>query len=149
MPPQPPTTTALTPGAQRRITRIDAATGELVVEHVPVFTKKQVQQVIAITAATPYTSPDDELAIEMGLPPSPFYGKTLLEVMVMKQMQRAAQSGEGEEVDRVLDRIIGKPTQHSESVVTRTSYEDRLKAIRAAMAPAAGETRIVEAEVQR
>lgn len=93
------------------------------------FTKAQVSDIAMAAASQPYVTADDELAIELGLPPSRFYGMTNLEVMLLKQAENAARTGDGQEVDRILDRLIGKPLAKSENLNISDTYEKALERI--------------------
>lgn len=113
---------------KRRLVSFDPATGMPVVQTVPMLTKVQVHDVIAAAAASPYEDP-------LGLEPQ-YAGWTNLEVMVDKRVRAAAHSGDDQLVESILDRLIGKPKQSSESVVTKLTYEDTLKEIaRQAVSP--------------
>ncbi len=101
--------------------------GAPVLADVPMFTRAQVSELALAAASQPYIDENDELAIELGLPPSRFYGKSNLEVMLIKQAENSAKTGEG--VDAILDRLIGKPKQSVESVKVSVSYEDWLKEV--------------------
>ena len=109
----------------RRIVAWDPDTGQPVVQNVPMFTRAQISEIALAAASQPYVDPDDEIKIELGLAPSRFFGRSNLEVMLVKQAEGAAKTGEG--VDSILDRLIGKPKQSLESVKVSMSYEDWLK----------------------
>lgn len=137
-----------TPGAglvpvQRQVPGWDKK-GNPILLTVPVLTKTQVVDMVVAAVARPYFDPDDELAVEMGLPPSRFYGHTNMEVMLMKLAEAAAQTGDRGDVDALLDRILGKPKQTSETVKTTMTYEERLREI--ARQDVAGATPIINAE---
>ncbi len=55
-----------------------------------------------------------------------YAGMTCAEVQIRKSVQHAARTGEGEVV---LDRLIGKPRQVSETTKLVLTYEDTLKEI--------------------
>lgn len=112
---------------QRRIVEFDAATGLPVLKIAPVFTKKQVVEVLNRAIAMPYEDP-------LGLEPQ-FAGMTVLEVMMIKRAQRAALTGDDREVESILDRLLGKPETSSKSVSVSASYEDYLKEVDRKAAP--------------
>lgn len=100
--------------------------------------------------AEAYSEPDDALAIELGLPPSEFYGRTLLEVMLIRRARGAARLAalEPERVDAILDRELGKPKTTSENHNINESYEHALGRIRAQEPPAAAPASVpVDAEL--
>ena len=127
--PSQPNSTGVGPAAvNRRLVVFDPATGLPVVKTIAQFTKTQIADLAMAVAGLPYTTPEDELAVELGLPPSRFYGMTNLEVMLIRRQERAAQTGDRDEVEAVLDRLIGKPLAKSESARVNVSYEDFLRA---------------------
>lgn len=128
----------LVPVTQRLVTW--DAQGNPLVKNVAVFTKAQVSEVAMAAASQLYVDPNDELAIELGIPPSEFYGMTNLEVMLIKQARWAAESGETDVIEKVLDRLIGRPKQSSESHHVHETYEEALKRIGG---------KVVDAEVVR
>ena len=146
----PLTPNALVP-VQRRLTGWDER-GQPVVYSAPMLTKSQIADIVTAAVSQPYEEEGDALAIEMGLPPSKFYGRTNIEVMLIRLAEHAARTGDKDEVEDFLDRLLGKPKQTSEVVKTTLTYEDRLKEIAARRAAAAKSTvptspQIVEAEV--
>lgn len=112
----------------RRIVVFDAVSGRPVVQNVPMLTKAQVAEIALAAASQLYVDPNDESALELGLPPSEFYGMTNLEVMLIKQARNAALTGDSDMVEKILDRLIGKPKQTSEIAKTVT-YEGYLTQI--------------------
>lgn len=118
------------------------------VKEVPLVTAALVKDIQKAALAELYSEPDDELAIELGLPPSEFYGRPLIEVMLIRQARRAARTGDKDEVEAIRDRLEGKPKTTSENHNITESYEDALtrigknEAARRAAAPV-----IVDAEV--
>lgn len=112
----------------RRIVSWDAD-GNPVVQNVPMLTKSQIIDIVAAAVSQPYSSPDDELAVELGLPPSEFHGATLMEVMLVKAAREAAETGDPDMVEKLLDRLLGKPKQTSEVLKTVATYEERLREI--------------------
>lgn len=118
--------------------------GNPMVQTQRVFTKAQVSEIAMAAASQLYVDPNDELAVALGLPPSRFYGKTNLEVMLIKQAEYAAASGERDYVNDVLDRLIGKPVAKSESHSITETYDQALQRIAKA---AAAKAKIVDAEI--
>ena len=110
----------------RRIVTWDAL-GNPVVRDVPMLTRALVSEIAMAAASMPYVDPDDELAISMGLSPSEFYGKTNLEVMLVKRTREAARTGDTDQVEKILDRLVGKPKAVSETHSVTESYEGFLK----------------------
>lgn len=131
--------------AQRRLVVFE--NGVPVVTTEAYIPKAKIQQMAVQALSLPYTDDNDELAIEMGLPPSEFYGRPLIEVMLIKRTRAAARTGDDEKIERTLDRALGKAKTSSENVNLNGSYEDFLKAAAALLADKKGEPRPVEAEV--
>lgn len=135
----------------RRITQWE--NGVPVVRDVPMLTKSQIVDTIAAVVSLPYYDPQDDLAVEMGLKPSRFWGMTNAEAMITRLVESAAKSGDKDEVEKILDRLLGKPKQTSETIKTTLTYEDRLKEIAARRALAATPAKdgasppVVEAEI--
>ena len=118
----------LPPGAvSRRLVVFEM--GVPVVKEVAIITAPLVKEIQAAALAEPYAEPDDLLAVELGLPPSEFYGRPLIEVMLIKQARRAAATGESDLVEAIRDRMEGKPKTTSENHNISESYEDALKRI--------------------
>lgn len=124
------------PVVLRRLVTIDPQTGGPVVTTAPYIPKAKIQTLALQALSLPYTSPEDELAIELGLQPSDFYGRPLVEVMVLKAALGAARTGDIDMIEKVLDRAIGRPKTSSENLNLNGSYEDFLKAAAALMSPA-------------
>lgn len=82
---------------------------------------KQTPQMIEAALNAPY--PADPL-----LEPD-FVGLTNAQVMVIRQVLRAA-GGSGDAFDRIMDRLVGKPTNTSKNLNVSASYEDFLKALK-------------------
>lgn len=143
-PPGVPGGGVLAPVNQRLVTW--DADGNPLVKNVRVFTKTQVAEIAMAAASQPYVDLNDELAVALGLPPSRFYGMTNLEVMLVRQAEWAAASGETDVIEKVLDRLVGKPKQSSESLHIHDSYEEALKRI-GAKAAATTKPAIQEAEI--
>lgn len=115
-PAEPPLTPALVT-INRRLMTVDAQ-GNPTVSIVPMVTKAAMQDLYNAAVALPFEAPDP------ADPNHKFDGMTCAEVMVRKQVERAARSGEPGEV---TDRIMGKPKQTSESVKVSVTYEQWLK----------------------
>ncbi len=128
-PPAPgsPGAGALVPITQRLVTW--DKDGNPLVRNVQVFTRAQVSEIAMAAASEPFIDPNDELAISLGLPPSEFYGATNLEVMLVKQARNAAKTGDTDVVEKILDRLIGRPKQSIEKHEIVESYESALKRI--------------------
>lgn len=112
----------------QRLVTWDAA-GNPVVKNVAVFTRANVSELAMAAASQPYVTADDELAVSLGLPPSEFYGMTNLEVMLLKQARWAATSGETAVIEKVLDRLIGRPKTTAETHTITETYEQALTRI--------------------
>jgi hypothetical protein len=123
--------------------------GVPVVKEVPLVTAALVKDIQKAALAELYSEPGDELAIEMGLPPSEFYGRPLVEVMLVRQARHAARTGDKDEVEAIRDRLEGKPKTTSENHNITESYEDALARIGKAedARRVASATPIVEAEI--
>ena len=110
---------ALVP-VQKRI--IEWHDGQPVLAVQPVLSKAHVTSLYFITAAQPYEVTD---------PLDPDFGKydgmTIAEVLVRKQLERAAKSGNTAEIEIVMDRLIGKPLSRSENLTVNDTYENYLK----------------------
>lgn len=103
--------------------------GMPIVLSVPTLTPTQINDIGAAAIAQPYSEPGDELALELGLPPSEFYGRPLMEVMLIKQARHAAYTGDKDEVEAILDRRLGKPKSIAENHNINETYEGALKRI--------------------
>jgi hypothetical protein len=141
-PPGVPGGGGLVPVLQRIVTW--DGDGTPVVREQQVFTKAQVSQIAMAAASLPYVDPNDELALALGLRPSEFYGMTNLEVMLVKQARYAAESGETDVIDKVLDRLVGKPKQSVEKHEIVETYDQALARIGRA---AAAKARPIDAEI--
>lgn len=106
--------------------------GAPVVKDAPLFSPATIKEVHTAALAELYSEPDDAFALEMGLPPSEFYGRTLLEVMAIKRARYAARSGDDDVFERILDRELGKPKTTSENHNINESYDEALNRIGAA-----------------
>lgn len=84
----------------------------------PLITKNQLQDLYMAAAAQPFIC-EDPLD-----PDFPYNGMTCAEVMVRKQILKAAQTGDAE---MVMDRLLGRPKQSVESTKLSLTYEDFLK----------------------
>lgn len=100
--------------------------GTPMVKEIPMLTRAVISEIAMAAASMPYSDPDDDLAIEMGLPPSEFYGMTNLEVMIIKRTRNAALTGDEDKIEKVLDRLIGKPKAISEQHRVTETYEEFL-----------------------
>jgi hypothetical protein len=112
-----------TPPAVPVLTRMvvfDPATGQPVVQNVPMFTKQDVHNIL-VAAATQLYDADPTIEPEL-------VGKTNLEVMLLRKVNRAARGVLGED-ELVLDRLIGKAISKSENKTMTVTYEDKLKEI--------------------
>ena len=109
--------------------------GVPVVRNVPIITEGVVAAVQAAAAAQPYVDPDDALAVEMGLPPSRFSGMTNIEVMIVKRTELAAKTGDDDRIERVLDRLVGKPKTKGEIHAVSETYEQFLERTAKGKAP--------------
>lgn len=94
--------------------------GNPVVATVPLITKAQVAELYAAAAAETFNCPDP---LD---PDHEFHGLSMAEVMVRKEVRAAARSGNAE---TVMDRLVGRPKQTSESTRLTLGYEDALKEI--------------------
>jgi hypothetical protein len=124
--------------------------GGPVVKNIPLITAAQVKDLHAAALTQLYAEPYDELAIEMGLPPSRFYGMTLIEVMLIKRAENAARTGDCDEVEKILDREMGKAVARSENHNVTETYDQALKRIaiaESAKTKAAARSAPIDAEV--
>lgn len=118
------------------------------VREVPLVTAALVKDIQKAALAELYSEPDDELAVELGLPPSEFYGRPLVEVMLIRQARHAAKTGDKDEIEAIRDRLEGKPKTTSENHNISESYEDALARIgKAEAARASAPPVIMDAEV--
>lgn len=106
----------------------------------PVLSKQSIQSLYPILAAEPYEV-TDPLDPDFGL----YDGMTLLEVIVRKQILKAARSGEGEDV---MDRLIGKSLSRGENLNVNVggTYEDYLKSLAEKMKGVPIEAHVVREE---
>ena len=86
--------------------------------------KETVKSIIRAAAALPYGSDDDPL----GLYPE-LFGYSKLEVAMIKLMRQAAK-GDLDAIKIVLDRLMGKPEQLSQSVAVTGTYKDFLETLK-------------------
>ena len=100
-----------------------------VVKGVPMLSRSQIVELGAAAVTELYSEPGDDLAIELGLPPSEFYGRPLLEVMLVRQARNAARTGDRDEVEAILDRRLGKPKTTAENHNISETYEEALHRI--------------------
>jgi hypothetical protein len=87
----------------------------------PMLTKALTTDIILAAASQPYHDP-------LGLEPE-FLGMSNMEVMVIKQVRRAATTGERVDVEGILDRILGRPKTSAENTNVSVSYEDFLREV--------------------
>lgn len=122
--------------------------GVPIVKNVPLITAVQVKDLHAAALTQLYSEPDDDLKIEMGLPPSRFFGMTLIEVMLIRRAENTARSGNSDDVEKILDRELGKAVARSENHNVNETYDQVLKRIAASEnAKAKAAPVIVDAEV--
>lgn len=100
----------------QRVIEWDPRTGEPVVTTVPVVTRAQTHDALHAVLAQTYDA-DPILEPE-------FVGRTNLEVMLIRRVRHAAKSGDADEVDALLDRVLGKPKQTSEVRRVELTYEE-------------------------
>lgn len=105
--------------------------GVPVVKNIPLITAVQVKDLHAAALTQLYSEPDDDLKIEMGLPPSRFFGMTLIEVMLIRRAENTARSGNSDDVEKILDRELGKAVARSENHNVNETYDQALKRIAA------------------
>ncbi len=117
--------------------------GAPIVRDIPLITPSQINDLGAAALTQLYSHPDDELAIEMGLPPSRFHGMTLIEVMLIRQAENAARSGATDEVEAILDRRLGKPKTTAENHNVNETYEQALSRISKSIPAAAIDAELV------
>lgn len=110
---------------QRRLVAWDPVTGAPIVKDVPMIPKVMVADVALAALSMPYDDP-------IGLEPQ-FRGLTNLEVMMIKRANRAAKTGDGDESDKLLDRVLGKTKIMSEIKKVNIDYVDFLKAVAAGL----------------
>lgn len=118
--------------------------GAPVVKNIPLITGAQVKDLHAAALTQLYAEPDDELKIEMGLLPSRFYGMTLIEVMLIRRAENTARTGDSDDVERILDRELGKAVARSENHNVSETYDQVLKRI---AEKETAKSHIVDAEV--
>jgi len=135
----------LAPNAARQLIVWEG--GVPVVKNVPLLTPGKIKDLHTAAVMQFYSTPDDELAIEMGLPPSRFYGLTLLEVMLIKQAEGAARSGDRDDVEAIRDRLEGKPKTTAEVHSVSETYEQALNRIARELEVKRVKAAVVEAEV--
>lgn len=114
------------------------ASGNPVLSTVPLATPAAMQQLYSAAAALTFECPDPKH------PDHRFHGMSLAEVIVRKQIERAA-SGIGDD-EKVLDRLMGKPKQKTEQLRVNISYEEFLRDV-ASKTGGAPPPDIVDAEV--
>ena len=107
----------------------------------PVLTRAHLQSLYFVVAAQPYVV-DNPLDPDFGI----YDGMTVAEVLVRKQLNKAAKTGDMAEIEKVMDRLIGKSMNRGENVNVNASYEDFLKGVEAKSKPSPIEATIVESE---
>lgn len=124
-------------GLRQRIVVMDPTTGLPVVDtRGPIIERKDIPDLMLRAAAQPYDGPDPR-----------YRGMTLMEVMVYRQAELAAETGDPE---KIFDRLLGKPTAKSETATTvHITYEAKVKQLAEKLkdAPPPTEDVIIEAEV--
>lgn len=104
--------------------------GTPVVQEVPHISAAQIKEIASASLALPYVSEEDKKALAKGEPPvSEFFGRPLIEVMLIKQARHAAESGSIEDVEKILDRHLGKPKTTAENHNINETYEDVMNRI--------------------
>lgn len=93
----------------------------------PPLDNQQIAQVARASLSLEY-EPKKQLDGEVVESEKKYVSHTNLEVMFMRSAQNAAE-GDLESASFVLDRVLGKPKQHSETVVINTTLEQALHAI--------------------
>lgn len=124
--------------------------GAPVVKNIPLITAAAVKDLHAAALTQLYAEPDDDLKIEMGLKPSRFYGMTLIEVMLIRRAENTARTGDSDDVERILDRELGKAVARSENHNVTETYDQALKRIAIAedaKAKAKAQAAPIEAEI--
>lgn len=107
--------------AKRQIVRwVD---GVPVVDAVPMVAPSLIKDIQKAALAQLYSEDDDEIAIALGFAPSPWYGRPLIEVMLLKQALNAARTGAYDEIEAIRDRVEGKPLATSVNHNINENYE--------------------------
>ena len=130
MGPEPGKEVAAFVPVQRRI--IVFENGVPVLTSRPVLTKTHIQSLYLVVAAQPYEGPTDPLDPEFGR----YDGMTVAEVMVRKQLEAAAKTGDVQAIEIAMDRLIGKPLTKSENHTITDTYESFLKRLSESIVPA-------------
>lgn len=105
---------------QQRVIEWDAD-GNPVVAARAILGKQHLTSLYFAISAQPYSGPD---AVK-------YPGMTNAEVMVRKAIEHAAASGDINEIERVMDRLLGKPKWIGEQTTYHATYEDVLRQIAA------------------
>jgi hypothetical protein len=101
-----------------------------IVENVPFIEPKVLNDLTKAALALPYAEDDDLIAVALGLPPaSRFFGRPLAEVMIVKQVESAARTGDFVEIEAIRDRIEGKPKTTNENHNISETYEQATQRI--------------------
>lgn len=139
-PPVEPSEKGLT--VQRRLVAWDPLTGEPITKSVPMLPKEQLRDIALAAMSLPYAPG----TLENEIADAEFRGMTNAEVMLIKMTREAAATGDSDLVEKLLDRVLGRPKQSSEVLKVHANYEDYLKSL-AAKTPAPAEEAIpVKAE---
>ena len=108
----------------QRVIKWDAAGAPMLVAE-PVLDKTQIRKAYFLIAAQPYV-------VEDPLDPdfAKYEGMTIAEVLIRKQLDGAARSGDIDAIETVMDRLIDKPLARGENLTVSTTYESYLKGLR-------------------
>lgn len=93
-------------------------------EYTPPVTKEAVNQMSLTALSLPYEGEYDPVSDSYVVEPE-FEGRTNLEVAFIRRARKAA-GGDSKELDALLDRVLGKPKQSTETVQMRMSYTQYL-----------------------
>lgn len=115
-----PTTQPLVVPVQRRLMAWGPDGGPMVTT-APLVTQAQIKDLYAAVAALPFECEDPFH------PDFVFNGLPIIEVMVRRQIAKAAQAGSEAMVETVIDRLIGRPMQSTETKRVNINYEDWLR----------------------
>ena len=118
-----PSKALVAPVLRRVIVWDDAGVPQLATE--PVLDKTQIRKAYFLIAAQPYIC-DDPLDPDF----AKYDGMTIAEVLIRKQLDGAARSGDINAIETVMDRLIDKPLARGENLTVSTTYESYLKGLR-------------------
>lgn len=116
-----PTVPPKTIAVRRRLVQWDEKTGQPIVSTEMVLTKNQIQDAITAAVSQPYHDPENK--------EPQFAGMTNMEVMLIKMVRSAARTGDSKDAGAILDRILGKPKQTTETTTFAANYQDYLAEI--------------------